>query len=146
MVTREAHIVDADGATITDEPRPGLTIAGGAVGLAVDVARMGVRLGVGLAALALAGARRIALEAVDRGAELEKRGLAAISEFEREQVTYMKDYVRRARGSARPDGGASIETHVEEALRTHDVPTRDDIRELHEQISRLDEKVSKLTS
>jgi polyhydroxyalkanoate synthesis regulator phasin len=146
MATHDHVLVDADGATITSEPSPR---SGGwffelPVSLAIDVARMGVQLGIGLAAMAVYTAQRVASDALDRGAKLEQEGLAVLGALEREQVTYMKDYLRRVRGSGDAPSGAAVEAHVEEALKTHDVPTRDDIRELHEQIAALDEKVSKI--
>jgi polyhydroxyalkanoate synthesis regulator phasin len=146
MATKKAKLVDADGATITSEPATGgfgFSLTDIPVSLVVDLARMGVQLGIGLVAMAADAAQKVALEAIDRGAKIEKAGLKTLGEFEHEQVTYMKDYLRRVKGTAQP-GGGSIEAHVEEALRTHDVPTRDDIRELNEQISALNDKVSKL--
>jgi polyhydroxyalkanoate synthesis regulator phasin len=145
MTTKKAKakLVDAQGATIVAEPaNNGFEIPVPDVPLAVvvDVARMGVQLGLGLAVLAVENAQRIALEAIDRGAKIEKKGLAAFNEFEQSQVTYMKDYLRKVKAKA-PSGGSSIEAHVEEALKTHDVPTRDDIRELRHQIAALSAKI-----
>jgi polyhydroxyalkanoate synthesis regulator phasin len=146
MATKKAKLVDADGAAITHEHEAsgfGFSLPDIPASVVVDVARMGLQLGIGLVAMAADAAQKVALEAIDRGAKLEKAGLKSLGEFEHAQVTYMKDYLRSVKGKA-PSSGASIEAHVEEALRTHDVPTRDDIRELNEQIAVLNEKVSKL--
>ena len=139
----KAKLVDAQGATIEVEPANSgfeLPVPDVPLAVVVDVARMGVQLGLGLAVLAVENAQRIALEAIDRGAKIEKKGLAAFNEFEQSQVTYMKDYLRKVKAKA-PSGGSSIEAHVEEALKTHDVPTRDDIRELRQQIAALGSKL-----
>ena len=140
----KAKLVDAQGATIVVEPvNKGFELPVPDVPLAVvvDVARMGVQFGIGLAVLAVENAQRIALEAIDRGAKIEKKGIAAFSEFEQTQVTYMKDYLRKVRARTAPSNAPSIEVSVEEALKTHDVPTRDDIRELKQQISALGAKL-----
>lgn len=140
----KAKLVDAQGATIVAEPaKSGFELPAPDVPLAVvvDVARLGVQLGLGLAVLAVENAQRLALAAIDRGAKIEKKGLAAFSEFEQSQVTYMKDYLRKVKAKTAPSGGSSIEAHVEEALKTHDVPTRDDIRELRNQIAALGAKL-----
>jgi polyhydroxyalkanoate synthesis regulator phasin len=140
----KATLVDAEGASITVEPAPKsgfeLPIPDVPLSAVVDVARMGVQLGIGLVALAYENAYRITFDAIDRGAKIEKKSLTALGEFEREQVTYMKDYLQRVKSKAQPSG-SSIEAHVEEALKTHDVPTRDDIRELREQIAALGSKI-----
>ena len=140
----KAKLVDAQGATIEVEPANAgfeLPVPDVPFAVVVDVARMGVQLGLGLAVLAVETAQRVALDAIDRGAKIEKKGIAAFSEFEQSQVTYMKDYLRKVKSKAAPSGGASIEAHVEEALKTHDVPTRDDIRELRAQIAALGSKL-----
>lgn len=114
------------------------------VSMVVDVARMGVQLGIGLAAMALEGAQKVAFEAIDRGTKLEKEGIETLKGFEREQVTYMKDYLKRVKGKAAQE--VSIEAHVEEALKTFDVPTRDDIRELNQKLTALDAKLGLLAA
>jgi polyhydroxyalkanoate synthesis regulator phasin len=145
---KRAHeIVDAEGHPVHAEPREsGFDFASALppVSLVVDVARMGVQLGIGLVALALDAAQKVADEAIDRGAKLEKQGLEAAREFEREQVASMKAYLARAKSRAASD--VAIEAHVEEALKTHDVPTRDDIRDLNGRIAALDAKLSTLVA
>lgn len=59
-----------------------------------------------------------------------------LKHFEREQVTYMKDYLKKVPGMSEMKS-VSIEAHVEEALKTFDVPTRDDIRGLEHKIDAL---------
>ena len=140
-------IVDAEGLPVQHEAtaRPfDFTLPIPPISVLVDVARMGIQLGIGLAALAIEGAQKVADEAIDRGAKLEKRGLETVKAFEREQVTSMKEYLGKVRGDARNE--VSIEAHVEEALRTFDVPTRDDIRELNQKLTALDAKIGKLAT
>lgn len=147
MTITNARLVDADGVDITPEPETGswFSIPDIPASVFVDLARMGVQMGIGAVALAYENGYRLAFEAIDRGSQIEKDAIDRFSKFEREQVTYMKDYINRVRvKSDRVDGG-SIEVHVEEALKTHDVPTRDDIRELKHQIAELNETVAKLT-
>lgn len=140
IVDPAGHPVEAE----HGEPPFGLDLPIPPVSVVVDLARMGIQLGIGLAAMALDGAQKVALDAIDRGAKLEKQGLASLKEFESEQVAYMKDYLRRVKGKAAHE--VSIEAHVEEALKTFDVPTRDDIRELNQKLTALDGKISGLAS
>lgn len=138
IVDAEGHPVHAEGGTKPldfgfEIPPPSLF---------VDLARMGVQMGIGLAAMTFEGVQKIALEAIDRGAKIEKTGIESVKTFEREQVTSMKEYLSKVKGKAKQE--VSIEAHVEEALRTHDVPTRDDIRELNHKITALDAKLTKL--
>lgn len=108
-----------------------------------DLALMGVHLGIGLAAMAIENAKTIGFEAIDRGAKLEKEGRKAVVEFEREQVATMKDYLNRRKASVKKTvNNIGIEAQVEEALKTFDVPTRDDIRELNLQIAALSDKIT----
>ncbi len=144
MTSNKAKLVDADGAEIVEPPPSGLSFPDIPFSVLVDIGRMGVQFGIGLAAIGFDTAHRLMFEAIDRGSQLEKKGLEALTAFEREQVTSMKEYLQRAKGKAEHVTGAAIEAHVEEALKTHDVPTRDDIRELNEQLAALDEKVGKL--
>jgi polyhydroxyalkanoate synthesis regulator phasin len=152
MTTKKAKLVHAESATVVAEHHvehhakgPDFAVPDIPASVFVDLARMGVQMGIGLAALAYDETHRVLLDAIDRGAKIEKKGLKKLSTFEHEQVTHMKDYLRRVKATAeKSTNGASIEAHVEEALKTHDVPTRDDIRELQHQIHLLSEKVSKL--
>jgi hypothetical protein len=109
--------------------------------LAKEVALGGLHLGIGLAVIALDGARKIGSEALERGAKVEKSGREAILSFEREKVAQMKDYLTKKRSSR---SSASIEAQVEEALKTFDVPTRDDIKELTKQVHSVSLKVAAL--
>lgn len=110
----------------------------------VEVMRMGAQLGIGLVAMAWDGAQKIALDAIDRGAKIEKSGMKSFSHFEKVQVTHMKDYLKKVQGgvSNSVQKVENIEAHVEEALKTHDVPTRDDIRDLKHQIAELGKKIA----
>jgi hypothetical protein len=113
------------------------------VGTAVGVIRTGFHLGIGLAALAVESAQRVGAEAITRGAALEKNGRDKLVTFERERVAEMKEYLKRDR---RKSDESSVETKVEQALATFDVPTRDDIRELHQHLASLGEKINRLQS
>lgn len=149
MTTKKAKatLVDTEGHKFTPEPEPAgfeLPIPDIPMSVVVDVARMGVQLGIGLVAMAYEKAQHVAFEAIDRGAKIEKESLKSLSKFEHEQVTYMKDYLQRVKGKATTKASISIEAHVEEALKTHDVPTRDDIRALHDEIAQINTKVSKI--
>ena len=140
-------IVDPEGQPVHVEPEPrsfGFDLPIPPASVVVDVARMGVQLGIGLAAMALDAAQKVAVEAIDRGAKLEKQGIESLKAIEREQVTYMKEYLSRAKGRAVHE--VSLEARVEEALRTFDVPTRDDIRELNQKLTALDGKISSLSA
>ena len=110
----------------------------------IEVARLGAQLGLGLVALAYDGAQKLALDAIDRGMKIEKKGMKSFTQFEKVQVTHMKDYLKRMQGGVSNSVSKveNIEAHVEEALKTHDVPTRDDIRELQHQIAELTKKVT----
>ena len=138
------HLLDADGAPIVPAPESRFSLPDIPFSVILDVGRMGVQFGIGLASLGLETAQRLVFEAIDRGAVIEKHGLEALGRFEREQVAYMKDYLKGAKSTADAVTGSTIEAHVEEALKTHDVPTRDDIRELNDHIAALDEKVDRL--
>jgi polyhydroxyalkanoate synthesis regulator phasin len=145
MVTKKAKLVDAEGAPVAAEPESsGLAIPEIPLSVFVDVGRLGFQLGIGLMALAYDAAHKVMLDAIDRGAKIEKNGLDALGKIERDQILYMKDYLQRMKGKAEKASGSAIEAHVEEALKTHDVPTRDDIRELNELIASVDAKVTKL--
>src|SRR4051794_18133947 len=120
----------------TDVKVLGIGIPG--VSQILGLARTGVRLGIGLTAMAIDGAQRIGGEAIRRGATIERSGLDTVSKLERESVEHMKSYVKRSRATS-PE--ASIEAKVEHALATFDVPTRDDIRELHMHIAAVSEKL-----
>jgi len=136
MTTRKtaptSHIVDVSG----HEGRLADNIPTIPFDVVVDVARMGVQATIGLAALAFDEAQKVLFLAIDRGAKIEKEALKDLKAFESEQVAYMKDYLKKVPGVA-PKKPVSIEAHVEEALKTHDVPTRDDIRELEQKIDEL---------
>jgi polyhydroxyalkanoate synthesis regulator phasin len=103
----------------------------------------GVHLGIGLAALAVESARRLGAEAVERGAVLEKSGRESLAAFERDKLAEMKEYLKR---DGRRSEDTSVEAKVEQALATFDVPTRDDIRELHQHLASLGEKINRLQS
>jgi hypothetical protein len=117
----------------------GLTVP--SIGDIVGVARAAVHLGLGLAAMALDEVQRIGREAVARGATVEREGLARAAELERDTVAHMKGYIRRSRESAQPSQG-QIEAQVEQALATFDVPTREDIRQLHHHLAAIGEKLN----
>lgn len=102
----------------------------------IDVARMSVQFGIGIAAMAYDQAQTVVFHAIDRGAKIEKGAMKDLKHFEREQVTYMKDYLKKVPGMSEMKS-VSIEAHVEEALKTFDVPTRDDIRGLEHKIDAL---------
>jgi hypothetical protein len=102
----------------------------------VDVARMSMQCGIGLAAMAFDQAQTVVFHAIDRGAKIEKGALKDLKHFEHEQVSYMKDYLKKVPGM-NDAKAVSIEAHVEEALKTFDVPTRDDIRGLEHKIDAL---------
>jgi len=110
-------------------------------GTALDTLRVGVRIGLGLSALALESAQQVGAEALRRGTELETRGRETAVELERRAVDHMKDYLRRNRSESRDD---AIEARVEQALATFDVPTRNDIRELHNHLAAIGEKLNRL--
>lgn len=113
----------------------------------VEFARMGLQFGIGLVAMAYDGAEKIALDAIDRGMKIEKKGMKSFNQFEKVQVTHMKDYLKKVQGGVSNSVSKveNIEAHVEEALKTHDVPTRDDIRDLQHQIAELSKKVTART-
>lgn len=102
----------------------------------VDVARMGAQMGVGFAAMAFDQAQKLVWLAIDRGAKIEKQALKDLKHFEHEQVTYMKDYLKKVPGVTEKKG-PTVEVQMEKALETFDVPTRDDIRGLEEKIDTL---------
>lgn len=102
----------------------------------VDIARMSAQCGIGLVAMAYDQAQTMIFHAIDRGAKIEKGALKDLKHFEHEQVSYMKDYLKKVPGM-NDTKSVSIEAHVEEALKTFDVPTRDDIRGLEHKIDVL---------
>jgi polyhydroxyalkanoate synthesis regulator phasin len=118
-------------------------IAAKVAGTALGVVRTGIHLGIGLTALAVESAHRLGAEAVRRGAVIEHDGREKLVAFEREKVAEMKDYLKRGRGK---QDDVSVEAKVEQALATFDVPTRDDIRELHVHIASLGDKINRLQS
>ena len=97
---------------------------------------MSVQCGMGLAAMAFDQAQTVVIHAIDRGAKIEKGAMKDLKHFEHEQVSYMKDYLKKVPGM-NDAKSVSIEAHVEEALKTFDVPTRDDIRGLEHKIDAL---------
>lgn len=112
-------------------------------GAVLGVARAGLHLGLGLAAMAIDMAQGIAEEAIRRGAEVEKDGLERATRLEREATEHMKEYLH-ARKREQERSNVSIEARVEQALATFDVPTRDDIRELHQHLAAVGEKINEL--
>lgn len=144
-MAHDPQLVDPNGAEIPVPPQQrgfGFEIPDIPLSVVVDVARLGVQFGIGLAALAVDAAKNVALEAIDRGATIEREGLDRLKTIEQQQVAYMKDYLKRAKAKADAPSGSNIEAHVEEALKTHAVPTRDDLRELADRIAALDAKLS----
>ena len=114
------------------------------LGAVIDVVHASVRFGIGLTAMVIERFQKVAYDAIDRGAKIEKNGRKALSEFEHENVTYMKNYLKGMQAkSPMPNVAKNLEAHVEEALRTFDVPTKDDIRELHQHITAIGEKLDK---
>ena len=102
----------------------------------VNIALMSMQCGVGLVAMAYDQAQTVVFHAIDRGAKIEKVAMKDLKHFEHEQVSYMKDYLKKVPGM-NDTKSVSIEAHVEEALKTFDVPTRDDIRGLEHKIDVL---------
>jgi polyhydroxyalkanoate synthesis regulator phasin len=107
----------------------------------VDIARATLHLGIGLTAMAIDGMKHIGVEAIHRGAALEKHGRETALKIERESVSSMKEYIKRTREAKK--GEASIEAKLEQALADFDVPTREDIRKLHAQLTAFSEKLGK---
>lgn len=126
-----------------NEGSPSRGLVAFAAGTTLDVLAATAHLGIGLAAIAFDSVRKLGAEALERGAAIEREGREALVEFERENVARMKDYLRRDRAGAQGDG---IEARVEQALATFDVPTRDDIRELHAHLASLGDKINRLPS
>lgn len=138
MTTRKTatsvHIVDVSGqphATNLGDSIPTIPFS-----VVVDVARMGVQAGIGLVAMAFDQAQKVVFLAIDRGAKIEKEVITDLKAFESEQVASMKDYLKKVPGVGATKS-VSMEAHVEEALKTFDVPTRDDIRGLEHKIDEL---------
>jgi polyhydroxyalkanoate synthesis regulator phasin len=109
----------------------------------VGLARAGVHLGLGLAAMTVDAAQGLASEAIRRGAEVERTGTERLASAEREAVQHMKDYVRASRDRQGGDE-ASLEARIEQSLATYDVPTKDDIRELHMHLAAVSDKLNSL--
>ena len=144
MTTRKtaasAHIVDVSGQpheTSFIDSIPTIPFS-----VVVDIARVGFQASLGLAAMAFDEAQKVVFLAIDRGAKIEKEAIKDLKAFESEQVAYMKDYLKKVPGvGVNVKKSVSIEAHVEEALKTFDVPTRDDIRGLEHKIDALTDAV-----
>ena len=109
----------------------------------VGVAKAGLHLGLGLAVMTVEAGRVFASKAIERGAKVQKDGVDTAVEMERKAVSHMKDYLKRTNGK-KEEKNETLEARIEQALATFDVPTKDDIRELHLHLAAVSEKISEL--